>query len=262
MTLPGPRGVKYCSRDSACNPNGCLSPGKFPACELFGNARCRNGFRHGRDAQRRPAQACAKPFNRRKYFRFRMGGWRNLPTDIARMQQCAPKCARRRDLSLVPYVNRIRGGQFTFRGQEVRLDSEHAGRSSPLHGQGWLNAWTVEAASARAAALTYRHHAGEWPWDYEARQEFSLDERGISRHPLLPQSLGKADAVRAWLSPLLPMLARYPPRHVRGRASGLSTSTSSRSRRCRLRAATISATGRFAARVSTTASTAGAAKRG
>lgn len=81
---------------------------------------------------------------------------------------------------LVPYVNRIRGGRFTFRGQEVRLTPNMPGDPSPLHGQGWLNAWTVEAASARAAALTYRHHAGEWPWDYEARQEFSLDERGIS----------------------------------------------------------------------------------
>ena len=32
--------------------------------------------------------------------------------------------------------------------------------------------------SERGAEL--RHDAGEWPWAYEARQEFALDERGLS----------------------------------------------------------------------------------
>jgi aldose 1-epimerase len=77
-------------------------------------------------------------------------------------------------------VNRIRGGRFTFRGREVRLAPNMPGDPSPLHGQGWLNAWEVEDATDRTAVLTYRHHAGEWPWDYEARQEFALDERSVS----------------------------------------------------------------------------------
>ena len=81
---------------------------------------------------------------------------------------------------LVPYVNRIRGGRFTFRGREVRLTPNMAGDPSPLHGQGWLNAWKVEEATKRTVALAYDHHAGEWPWDYAARQEFALDERGFS----------------------------------------------------------------------------------
>src|SRR4051812_44443432 len=45
---------------------------------------------------------------------------------------------------LVPFVNRIRGGRFTFRGREVVLQPNMAGDPSPLHGQGWLNSWTVE----------------------------------------------------------------------------------------------------------------------
>ena len=28
--------------------------------------------------------------------------------------------------------------------------------------------------------LSFRHGAGEWPWDYDARQEFALDEHGLS----------------------------------------------------------------------------------
>jgi aldose 1-epimerase len=81
---------------------------------------------------------------------------------------------------LVPYVNRIRGGCFTFRGRDVRLAPNMAGDVSPLHGQGWLGAWTVAEASDAGAVLSFRHAAGEWPWDYEARQEFALDQRGLS----------------------------------------------------------------------------------
>jgi aldose 1-epimerase len=81
---------------------------------------------------------------------------------------------------LVPYVNRIRGGRFSFRGQEVQLAPNMAGDPSPLHGQGWLNPWTVEQAGGRAALLSFRHRAGEWPWNYDARQEFALDDAGLS----------------------------------------------------------------------------------
>lgn len=81
---------------------------------------------------------------------------------------------------LVPYVNRIRGGCFTFRGRTVRLQPNMPGDPSPLHGQGWLNAWAVEHADESSAVLTYQHGVGEWPWSYEARQRFTLDEGGLS----------------------------------------------------------------------------------
>lgn len=80
---------------------------------------------------------------------------------------------------LVPFVNRVRGGRFAFRGRDVPLAPNMAGDPSPLHGQGWLAPWHVEAASRTQALLSYRHEAGEWPWDYEARQHFRLDERGL-----------------------------------------------------------------------------------
>jgi aldose 1-epimerase len=81
---------------------------------------------------------------------------------------------------LVPYVNRIRGGRFSFRGREVRLEPNMAGDPSPLHGQGWLSPWAVDNATDREAVLSFSHAAREWPWDYEARQHFALDERGLS----------------------------------------------------------------------------------
>lgn len=81
---------------------------------------------------------------------------------------------------LVPYVNRIRGGRFTFRGREVRLAPNMARDPSPLHGQGWLGAWDVEATNEAGATLSFRHPPAEWPWAYEARQEFELDPSGLS----------------------------------------------------------------------------------
>ena len=81
---------------------------------------------------------------------------------------------------LVPYVNRIRGGRFSFRGRDITLSPNMAGDPSPLHGDGWLGAWQVEHAGARDVTLHFRHGAGEWPWPYEARQTFALDSRGLS----------------------------------------------------------------------------------
>lgn len=81
---------------------------------------------------------------------------------------------------LVPFVNRIRNGEFTFRGEQVSLAPNMPGDPSPLHGQGWLGAWTVEAQGNQDAELRFNHPAGEWPWHYEALQIFALDERGLS----------------------------------------------------------------------------------
>jgi len=81
---------------------------------------------------------------------------------------------------LVPYVNRIRGGRFTFRGRDVRLQPNMVGDPSPLHGQGWLKPWTVERRDAASALLSFHHQVAEWPWSYEATQEFTLDENGLS----------------------------------------------------------------------------------
>ena len=80
---------------------------------------------------------------------------------------------------LVPFVNRIRGGCFEFRGRTVRLEPNMAGDPSPLHGQGWTSRWEVESSSDAMAALVFEHPAGEWPWAYQARQEFGLEANAL-----------------------------------------------------------------------------------
>ncbi len=81
---------------------------------------------------------------------------------------------------LVPFVNRIRGGVFRFRGREIALAPNLPGDPSPLHGQGWQAPWTVRSAGAARAELEFLNDAGAWPWTYEARQVFELDEAGLS----------------------------------------------------------------------------------
>lgn len=80
---------------------------------------------------------------------------------------------------LVPYCNRIRNGRFTFRGRVVEIAPNMAGDPSPLHGQGWLGPWLVESQEECQACLFFAHAPGEWPWAYEARQVFRLNEAGL-----------------------------------------------------------------------------------
>lgn len=81
---------------------------------------------------------------------------------------------------LVPFCNRIRGGRFTMAGRTVNLAPNMPPDPSPLHGQGWLAEWQAGAQSQAGVELSYRHAAGEWPWDYEATQHIALDGKGLT----------------------------------------------------------------------------------
>lgn len=109
--------------------------------------------------------------------------WTAQDASLPIMRRCDRPLAKVGDAAcfpLVPYVNRIRGGEFHFRGEVVRIAPNMAGDISPLHGQGWLNPWKVEEVDDQRALLSYRHEAAEWPWTYEARQHFALDPAGLS----------------------------------------------------------------------------------
>jgi aldose 1-epimerase len=81
---------------------------------------------------------------------------------------------------LVPYCNRIRDGHFTFRGRQVVISRNKPSDASPLHGHGWMEAWDVVSSNNRRAELLFSYEPGEWPWRYEARQVFELDQEGLS----------------------------------------------------------------------------------
>ena len=108
-----------------------------------------------------------------------ISGDRRVPV-LRKCHSCSENVLEAANFPLVPYVNRIRGGRFAFRGREVALAPNMAGDPSPLHGQGWLGAWQVESTSAKQAMLSFHHAPGEWPWEYRAEQHFMLDDAGLS----------------------------------------------------------------------------------
>ncbi|WP_063922675.1 aldose 1-epimerase [Azospirillum argentinense] len=81
---------------------------------------------------------------------------------------------------LVPFSNRIAGGQFTFDGRAVRLPLDGDGNPHVIHGHGWRTAWTVEDATASSARMVFRHPADAWPWRCRATQTVVLEEDGAS----------------------------------------------------------------------------------
>lgn len=80
---------------------------------------------------------------------------------------------------LVPYSNRVRDGRFSFRGREVRIAPNMAPQRHPLHGVGWRAPWRVEENADTSATLAFSWPGGEWPWAFEARQRFTLNEQGL-----------------------------------------------------------------------------------
>lgn len=81
---------------------------------------------------------------------------------------------------LVPFSNRIATGRFIFNGQTVTLTPDPIAAPHAIHGLGWRRPWTVEAASDREATLVLRHDGGEWPWAFEARETFMLDDDALT----------------------------------------------------------------------------------
>lgn len=106
-------------------------------------------------------------------------GDRSVPV-LRKCNNCPENVLEAASFPLVPYVNRIRGGIFRFRGREIQLQPNMAGDPSPLHGQGWLSPWHVESAGDCEALLSFNHQPGEWPWEYRAEQAFALNEKGLS----------------------------------------------------------------------------------
>ncbi len=75
---------------------------------------------------------------------------------------------------MVPYVNRVAGGRFSFGNHAVRLQRNWAEDPHPLHGQGWRACWTVTAASKASASMYFEGGGDEWPWRYRCEQRFQL----------------------------------------------------------------------------------------
>jgi aldose 1-epimerase len=102
---------------------------------------------------------------------------------------------------LVPYVNRIADGHFSFAGRSFQLATNFPDSSHPLHGLGWQRAWRVVQQSSADCLLTYDTGAGDekdWPFRFSAELRYGLRDDGLDislamtnrEHTAAPAGLG------------------------------------------------------------------------
>jgi aldose 1-epimerase len=82
--------------------------------------------------------------------------------------------------AMLPWTNRISRGGFEHAGQWQAMAPNRAGEPYPIHGDGWLQAWTLTRPSDHVAEmrLDSRNHGGN-PYAYEALQRFELRPGGL-----------------------------------------------------------------------------------
>lgn len=80
---------------------------------------------------------------------------------------------------MLPYVGRIGGGRFPWRGEDHRLpvNAPSIDAVNPIHGYGWLAPWGCEFTD-QGAVMRFDYLGGDWPWAFRAEQTFRLSDDG------------------------------------------------------------------------------------
>jgi aldose 1-epimerase len=86
------------------------------------------------------------------------------------------------NFAMLPWSNRISRGGFEHRGQWHAMTPNRAGEAYPIHGDAWLQPWTISQPSPAVAEmrLSSRHHGGN-PYAYDALQRYELHEAGLTQ---------------------------------------------------------------------------------
>ncbi len=104
--------------------------------------------------------------------------------DWLRPASASALAARRSDemacFPLVPFSNRVRDGRFAFQGRDVAMARNVPGQAHVEHGHGWQTPWRISAQTRTSMTIIHRHESDAWPWRYEARQRFALDEDALT----------------------------------------------------------------------------------
>lgn len=101
--------------------------------------------------------------------------WRPWDGRTARIQALA-------SYPLLPWSNRICGGGFEHAGRFHPLSANTPDDPYPIHGDGWLQPWTLQTEGPGAASMDLRSDRfGGSPYVYEARQTFTLVEDGLTQ---------------------------------------------------------------------------------
>lgn len=84
--------------------------------------------------------------------------------------------------AMVPWSNRISAGGFTQDGRFHPVRPNRVGEAYPIHGDAWLQPWTIGALQNDAAEMRIESHRFDGnPYDYEAVQSFRLVDGGLDQ---------------------------------------------------------------------------------
>jgi aldose 1-epimerase len=124
---------------------------------------------------------------------------------------------------MIPFCNRITRGQFAFEGETHVISINGTDPLNAIHGLAFQHPWTVTESGQASAEVVLQHEAkGEgaklWPFAFEARQLFVLDENGLNVTVSLTNRDGKAMPAGFGLHPYFP---RHKGTLVRFAASGV-----------------------------------------
>lgn len=147
---------------------------------------------------------------------------------LRRTPEAAVEAAESRASScypLIPYANRIGQARFAFAGAGHALALNFPNSPHSLHGVAWRRAWRVVAATAEACEIALAHRpvgndAQDWPFAFDARQQFALGPEGLS---LTIQMTNTGEAPAPAGLGLHPFFVRRPGETLRFNARGAWT---------------------------------------
>jgi aldose 1-epimerase len=84
--------------------------------------------------------------------------------------------------AMLPWSNRISAGGFEHAGQNHPMAPNRAGEPYPIHGDGWLQPWTLSQPAPDTLVMSLEsHHFGNNPYNYHATQTFQLLKGGLDQ---------------------------------------------------------------------------------
>ncbi|AKT52487.1 aldose 1-epimerase family protein [Arsenicicoccus sp. oral taxon 190] len=103
-------------------------------------------------------------------------------------------CPHARGTVLVPWVNRVRDGRYTWDGREHQLALTEPARRTALHGLVHWLPWTARRVEPDRVTLAVRLHPQQgWDWPLDVTLDYRLDDDGLVVTPTV-RNLGDTDA--------------------------------------------------------------------
>ena len=118
---------------------------------------------------------------------------------------------------MIPWCNRIGGGRFAFNGKHYHVAPNRTNEAYPIHGDGWLAAWTIVEQSPTSLTLQF-DKSGPGPFIYRGTLHYELDANTLS-FELSAQNHGP-ETMPFGLG-LHPWFLRTPDVEVQASAAGL-----------------------------------------